>query len=291
MKMSDYRGRFAPSPTGPLHLGSLLAALASYLDAKSQQGEWLIRIEDIDPLREQPGASEQILDALYRHGLMSDAPVIFQSQRHSLYQRYLQKLQISQHTYACPCSRKQIAEQGHLPSGCPAPKGTVLPTAIRFKAINSLPVWFDQIQDNTTLMNLQPTENFILFRKEGFFAYQLAVVCDDIEQGITHVVRGKDLLESTPGQILLYQALQKPLPQYVHLPLILSNTGQKLSKQNHATPLNWHQPENNLRLILKLLNQKIPTSIKTGSVTDIIEWATLHWQINKVPSELPQSFR
>lgn len=271
--MSMYRGRFAPSPTGLLHFGSLFAAVISYLDAKSRQGEWLIRIEDIDPLREQENSKQGIIHSLAAHGLVSDKPVVFQSERSELYEKTLTILAQTGHTYACPCSRKYLNEhQGQHQDCCQKRLIKGLPCAIKFHANTRQYRWLDQYQGRQTH---KPTEDFVLKRKEGFYAYQLAVVCDDIEQEITHIIRGYDLLDSTPMQLALYQALDKTPPVFGHFPVIISDCGQKLSKQNLAPPINDQTALSNLLKVLRLANIHLKEPVTTCS--QALEQACLQW--------------
>ena len=239
--MSVYRGRFAPSPTGPLHFGSLFAAVISFLDAQHNNGEWLVRIEDIDPLREQANASKKIIETLECHALVPDNEIIYQSSRNKLYEKTLALLEDKALAYKCPCSRNYLKQHNGLhQADCQKQSFQTSNYAVKFKvaqtSFEQYPlIWDDQFQGVQTRLL---SEDFVLKRKEGFFAYQLAVVCDDIEQGITNVVRGFDLLESTPMQLAIYQALGYPSPRFAHFPVITFKNGQKLSKQNKAKAIN-----------------------------------------------------
>lgn len=275
-----YRGRFAPSPTGPLHLGSLLAALGSYLDARAHDGTWLVRIEDIDPPREVPGACEAILRSLAAHGLESDEPVLYQSSRSSAYELAIERLLASGDAFYCSCSRQELACSGgrHAPHcpGTPARPGR--PAAVRLRCGRELPR-----QQDFLLGSLDPApgeESFVVKRKDGLYAYHLAVVVDDAFQRITHVVRGRDLLDSTPLHIALQQRLGLPTPRYGHLPLLLSRDGQKLSKQNLARALDDHRADDNLRLCLKALGQADPPGLSPDAM---LRWAVAHWDRGSVP--------
>ena len=239
-----YIGRFAPSPSGPLHFGSLVCALASYLDARANRGQWLVRIEDIDPPREQPGATDTILQYLELHHLHWDGEVIYQSQRSEIYLDTLQQLGGRSLSYRCDCSRKRLAGlSGCYDRYCQSRKiSASIPAAIRLSVRRSLeelrgftnPVTFlDGIQ-GAQAEDLLMGGDFIIHRKDGLFAYQLAVVVDDILQNITHVVRGADLLDTTARQILLFHVLGKPAPHYSHVPVMADAQGNKLSKQNRA---------------------------------------------------------
>lgn len=276
-----YRGRFAPSPTGPLHFGSLVTALASYLEAKSQQGQWLVRIEDLDPLREPPEATGEILHSLDAHGLYPDEPVSFQSQRHHAYHKVIEYLLNAGMAYRCSCSRKQLqANNGYHPQQCRTrhlvPRQE--PFAIRFALDDEQCRWQDQLLGKQQQIVHAEIDDPVILRKEGFFAYQLAVVTDDIEQGVTDVVRGSDLLDMTAQQIQVYRALDAKPPRWLHIPVILNNQGQKLSKQNHAPALNDNTPVANLLDALHALNQQPPQSLLAGSVDNLLEWGCKHWQ-------------
>jgi glutamyl-Q tRNA(Asp) synthetase len=256
--VSPYRGRFAPSPTGPLHAGSLVAALASWLDARAHRGQWLVRIEDVDTPRCVPGADQVILQQLATCGLLSDEPPLYQSTRGAHYQAALSKLLAEGHAYPCACSRKDIAE-ALAASGVQHARHTelVYPGTCR-SGLHGKPVrayrlrvpdagqgetrWTDrrlgaQAQDVGAEVG-----DFVLRRADGLWAYQLAVVVDDAAQGITDVVRGEDLADNTPRQIVLQQALALPTPRYLHTPLVLGDNGEKLSKQNGARALSLADP-------------------------------------------------
>lgn len=253
--MNGYRGRFAPSPTGPLHAGSLVAALASWLDARAHGGAWLVRIEDVDRPRCLPGAGEEILRQLAASGLHPDEAPAWQSQREPLYQAALDRLVAAGQAYPCACSRKDIAlalmaqgrgreRHGELayPGTCRAGLHGRAPRAWRFRVPEGVVAWEDrrlgvQLQDVA-----REVGDFVLKRADGLFAYQLAVVVDDGDQGITHVVRGEDLVDNTPRQVLLQRVLGLRTPAYLHAPLVLGPNGEKLSKQNGAAPLDLRDP-------------------------------------------------
>lgn len=239
-------GRFAPSPTGPLHLGSLVAAIGSWLFAKCDGGRWLVRVEDIDTPRVVPGSAEEILAALQRYGMQWDGEVVWQSRRTQLYEAALAKLRERGLVYDCACSRADLQRAASAPLGAePVYPGTCrngLPPgkparAIRFRAPDEV-IGFDDLLRGPVEENVaRATGDFVVRRADGLFAYQLAVVVDDAEQGITQVVRGADLLTSTPRQIALQRALEYPTPQYAHLPLVMSPDGSKLGKRDGALPL------------------------------------------------------
>lgn len=286
MEQPRYRGRFAPSPTGPLHFGSLVTALASWLEARTAGGDWLVRIEDLDPLREPPEATGQILHALDCHGLFPDEPVCFQSRRHPDYQAAIDQLLAQGRAYRCRCSRKQLrANGGYHPARCregtPAPGDT--PYAIRFALNDENSHWQDQLLGPQQQQVRAELDDPVLLRKEGFYAYQLAVVVDDIEQAINHVVRGSDLLDMTAQQQQIYRALGASPPRWLHIPVIVNPEGQKLSKQTHAPALNNNQPALNLVEALTALGQDPPASLAQSPVDNVLDWARAHWQRRTIP--------
>jgi glutamyl-Q tRNA(Asp) synthetase len=271
-----YRGRFAPSPSGPLHLGSLLAAIASYLDAKANQGEWLVRIEDIDPPREQAGASDIILQSLLDHGLQWDGDVVYQSQRSNHYDHILTQLWQRDLLFYCTCTRAQLQGYEVYPGHCRTRSHSPqTPAAWRLKADESLQSWQDGMQ-GFQAWPMTSVGDTVVKRKDGLYAYQLAVVVDDHLQGISHVVRGIDLLDSTPRQLYLYRALGWQPPVFSHIPVILDSQGNKLSKQNHAAPIVSHEAKTNLLRCLQWLNQATPSD--TSSVDSILSFAVEHWR-------------
>ena len=279
-----YRGRFAPSPTGPLHLGSLIAALASYLDAKSQQGRWLVRMEDLDPPREEPGAAEKILRSLKAHGLHWDESVLWQSQRHAAYAETLMQLQAGGHLFACRCTRAAMGPGGHCGGQCRVqPPAGEAATATRIQVPKDTVIRFsDSIQGEQQEALGRDLPDFVLRRKDGLFAYQLAVVVDDAFQGITHVLRGSDLLDSTARQLFLQSTLGLPRPQYAHIPVITHADGNKLSKQNMAPALEDQRAPHNLRQALDFLGQPCPAPSLT-SPGEILAAAVQAWQVERIP--------
>lgn len=286
MATSRYRGRFAPSPTGPLHFGSLVTALASWLEAKSARGDWLVRIEDLDPLREPPEATGQILHSLECHGLFPDEPVRFQSRRHDAYQRAIETLLAQGRAYRCRCSRKQLKNNhGHHPNQCR--KGGTRPEdgphAVRFALEDESSHWQDDLLGTQKQRVHAELDDPVILRKEGFYAYQLAVVVDDIDQGITHVVRGSDLLDMTAQQQQIFQALGAEPPQWLHIPVIVNEQGQKLSKQTHAPALDDHRPARNLFLALQALGQQPEPTLAHATVEEVLSWAEAHWQRSAIP--------
>ncbi len=293
-----YRGRFAPSPTGPLHFGSLVAALGSYLDARRHQGEWLVRIEDLDKPREMPGAADAILRTLEAFGLYWDEEPVYQSRRSEAYEAALEQLRYSGQTYPCSCSRKQIILR--CPSG---PEGAVYDRHCRLNGIDvtqpqaqrllvaDRPVKFtDLILGEIEHKLSEQVGDFILKRRDGLYAYQLAVVVDDAWQDISHVVRGGDLLLSTPRQRLLQQHLKLPELNYAHLPLALDENGKKLSKQYNALPVDPEQPMPALYAALKHLGQALPASADAiEQPRDLLAWAVNEWRLDKVPGTALQA--
>lgn len=242
-----YRGRFAPSPTGPLHAGSLVAALAGWLDARAHDGVWLIRIEDLDPPREVPDAARDILDTLAAFGMTSDEPVMFQSTRTDAYAAALAQLQERDLVFACSCSRRDVLEASgsgmRYPGTCrQAPLRSGGPTAWRVRVTNA-PIAFEDRAVGTVAQTLESEiGDFVVQRANGLWAYQLAVVIDDAAQGITDIVRGTDLLDNTPRQLWLQHQLKLSVPRYLHVPVLVNEAGEKLSKQTGATALNRSSP-------------------------------------------------
>ena len=288
-----YIGRFAPSPTGPLHAGSLLAAVASYLDAKAHQGQWLLRIEDVDRLRTVSGATDSILSTLEAHGLHWDGTVSYQTHNDGRYQAALNQLARQQQVFYCDCTRAALRQHGPAyPGFCRTRKSAnyinatrhqPASHAIRFE-VGDTPVGFiDRILGSQDF-SLAALSDFILRRRDSLFAYQLAVVVDDAEQGINNIVRGADLLPSTPWQIALQQALNLPQPQYAHLPLLIHADGKKLSKQTGARAVDDNQAGYNLCQVLMQLGQPIPKQGQQLPVAELLQWAITHWQIKAVPN-------
>lgn len=290
-----YRGRFAPSPTGPLHFGSLVAALASYLEARQQQGEWLLRMEDLDTPRNMPGAADAILRSLEAFGFEWDGAVVYQSERHDLYAAALARLQEGGLVYPCGCTRKEIADSaihgiegaiypGTCRSGLPPGKTA---RAWRIRAENRTIGFDDAIQGHVAQNLARDIGDFVLKRADGFYAYQLAVVVDDADQGITHVVRGADLLDSTPRQIYLQQVLGLPAMHYAHIPVVLNAQGEKLSKQTQAAAVDDRQPATQLWQALDFLQQSPPAAIRNAPLADIWQWGDQNWQLSRIkPTKL-----
>ena len=289
---SQYRGRFAPSPSGLLHFGSLIAALASFLDAKSfvndrgEQGKWLIRIEDIDPPREQKGASAAILTTLEAFGLHWDETALYQSTQYQYYRDILSTLARQKLSYYCQCTRAQIKATGGIYQGhCRTANYRPQSNATRLINQYGLHQFNDIFQGNVLCDKALADEDFIIHRKDGLFAYQLAVVADDIAQGITHVIRGCDLLEPTARQLTFFKTLNSTAPKYGHVPLAVTAQGYKLSKQNKALAIDVNNPQPALFNALMFLGQKPPTALVESSITDIITWAIKNWQRSHVPNK------
>jgi glutamyl-Q tRNA(Asp) synthetase len=284
--VSQYRGRFAPSPSGFLHFGSLVAALASYLHAKHHNGVWLVRIEDIDPPREKEGASSAILKTLESFGLHWDESVLFQSNQSNFYQQVLSELKLQQQTYHCQCTRAEIKAVGGIYQGkC---RNLALPSAnnsTRLINHHGIFQYQDLLQGNVICDQALAQEDFILLRKDGLFAYQLAAVVDDIYQNITHVIRGCDLLEPTARQLSFFKQLNIEPPQYGHIPLAVTGAGFKLSKQNKAPSIDNNNPAPALMSALEFLGQHPPAALINENAENIIHWATLHWSTQSVPKQ------
>ena len=286
--VSRYRGRFAPSPTGPLHAGSLAAALASWLDARAAGGNWIVRIEDLDPPRTAPGAAQHILEALARCGLESDEPVVFQSQRSELYETAFVRLQAAQLIYGCACSRKDVEDaiyaQGGRPTG--VYPGTCAAVVTHDKQIRAYRVrvpdeeisFLDRAMSGYAQHLQRDVGDFVVRRADGLWAYQLAVVVDDAAQGITDIVRGADLLDNTPRQIFLQRALGLPTPKYLHVRLVLNAAGEKLSKQSGAVSLEVGRPIQELRRAAQHLGLG---SLDAGSVDGFLKQAVELWADSK----------
>jgi glutamyl-Q tRNA(Asp) synthetase len=277
-----YVGRFAPSPTGPLHFGSLVAALASWLDARAARGRWLVRIEDLDAPRQQPGAADLILRTLERLGLAWDGPVLYQSLRAPLYRAALDKLQ--RHTYWCGCTRREIADSslGLAVDGAQIYPGTCrqgvaqgkTARALRLRTDADAIAFVDRVQGAQSQRLAAEVGDFVLYRADGQFTYQLAVVVDDAEQGVTDVVRGADLLDSTARQIFLQRLLGAPTPRYLHVPVALDANNEKLSKQTGARAVDAAHRDRVLREALRFLGQP---------ATADLDEAIAAWDVGRIP--------
>lgn len=279
-------GRFAPSPTGPLHFGSLIAALGSYLDVRAAGGKWRVRIEDIDEPRCSQQAADEILFSLEAHGFVWDGEVAYQSRRKQNYQAALERLIESGAAYPCGCTRKEIADSSIHGIEGPVYPGTCRnglkgkpPRAWRVRVEDDEAVCFDDRLQGRQCQRLQSeVGDFVVKRADGFFAYQLAVVVDDAEQGITHVVRGADLLASTARQIHLQRLLGYPTPAYLHLPVALNAQGQKLSKQTLAPPLENTKASENLCAALAFLGMRPDAGLDRASPQTVLEWGVANWR-------------
>lgn len=289
----QYRGRFAPSPTGPLHFGSLLAAVASFLQARTQGGVWRVRMEDLDPPRELPGAADGILRTLEAFGFEWDGEVMYQGRREAAYRETLDALRQRGVLYPCSCTRKEIAD-----SSTSGIDGPIYPGSCRegLRAGRDGRAWRVRTEDRSMVFedvwqgrierNLaRDFGDFVVKRADGCWAYQLAVVVDDAAQGITEVVRGCDLIESTPRQLWLQQLLDLPAPAYAHLPVAVNARGEKLSKQTGAAPLDALDPVPALVRALAFLGHAVPAEAAPGSVGDFWRWATAAWRRERVPRE------
>lgn len=285
-----YRGRFAPSPTGPLHFGSLVAAAASYLDARSHAGQWLIRIEDVDETRAVPGAGDAILRTLEAFGFEWDGPVLVQSLRKSRYREVSAWLVEQGLAYPCCCTRADISRVGlpgidgyRYPGTCRngLPPG-VAGRSIRLKVDNSIARFEDRVCGEMRQNLADTSGDFVIRRADGLTAYQLAVVVDDHEQGITHVVRGADLLSSTAKQLRLFQLLGGTAPTFAHVPLVVDDLGRKLSKSTQAKGLSERRPVDQLAAALATLGQIDCASTRPERLSEFWPWALAHWDIAKV---------
>jgi len=282
--VGPYVGRFAPSPTGPLHFGSFVAALASWLDARVAGGRWLLRMEDLDRPRVKSDASDRILAQLESAGLHWDGEVTWQSQRLDLYRQALERLASMDATYWCACTRKEIADSAITPDGAGVYAGTCrggfargkCPRAIRLKTSLDPIAFLDRVQGSISQCVEREVGDFVVFRADGTFAYQLAVVVDDAEQGVTDVVRGADLIDSTPRQIHLQRLLGLPTPRYLHVPVALNAAGEKLSKQKDAA----EGSARDLRAALAFLGHSAPADVADG---ELLDWAKSAWNPGTIP--------
>jgi len=286
-------GRFAPSPTGPLHFGSLVAALASCLQARRRGGRWLVRVEDLDPPRDMAGATTAILRALERYGFAWDGPVLYQSRRGAAYAAALERLAAAGLTYPCSCSRREIAQLARNGVAGPIYPGTCRSghrrrrrgLAIRLRTAG-VQIGFDDGHFGRCEFDLEHAiGDFVLRRADGLFAYQLAVVVDDAAQGVTEVVRGADLLDLTPAQLHLQRLLGLPTPAYLHHPLAVGVHGNKLSKQTGARALDAADPRPDLIDALTFLGQAPPPELAAGSLDDLWRWALAGWEPSRMPRQ------
>ena len=290
MPLSSYRGRFAPSPTGPLHFGSLATAVGSYLDARHHQGSWLVRLEDLDQPRCVSGAAADILRTLEAFGLYWDEAVLAQSTRTAAYAAALQQLQAAGAVYPCACTRREIADSalhgidGQIyPGTCSLGLSNGRSARAWRVRTDTQPVGFNDRLQGFQSQNLQPEiGDFVVKRADGLYAYQLAVVVDDAFQRITQVVRGADLLVSTPRQIYLQRLLQLAGPQYLHLPVALNQAGVKLGKQTLAPAIATDRVVETLYEVLQFLQQQPPIELLQGSLAEVLAWAATHWCLDRL---------
>lgn len=288
---SSYVGRFAPSPSGPLHFGSLVAAVGSYLEARSHGGRWLLRIEDVDAQRTVARAAESIIATLHGFGFEWDGEIVWQSQRLPAYQEALERLRESEIVYPCSCTRREMVDSALARDGSRLYPGTCrrglklghAPRAWRLRVAGGLD--FDDAVQGYQYEDLEhEAGDFVLFRADGQFAYQLAVVVDDAAAGVTHVVRGADLLDSTARQIFLQRLLGYPTPCHAHLPVAVNTAGEKLSKQTLATAIDAMPASQTLYAALVFLGQDPPTELCNAPLTEIWRWAIQHWSLRSVPA-------
>ena len=287
-----YRGRFAPSPTGLLHFGSLVAAVGSYLEARWNRGRWLVRMEDLDRLREARGASKAILKMLEAYGFEWDGKVVFQSRRDAAYAAALKRLERGHAVFPCACTRREISDstlsaagKSIYPGTCrkgPPPGRTA--RAVRVRVDNAVIAFEDLLQGRIEQNLAREVGDFVVRRADGLFAYQLAVVVDDFERDITDVVRGADLLASTARQILLQRLLGHPTPRYMHLPVAVNQAGEKISKQTRAAPLTVTEAPSRVLQALRFLGQEPPAGLEAATIAEIWNWALANWRTERIPT-------
>ncbi len=287
-KSTTYKGRFAPSPTGSVHFGTLVAALGSYLQAKTNHGDWLIRIEDVDTTRKVEGSDLDILRTLEAFGFEWHGQIIYQSSQTEYYQQALEQLILESLVFSCLCSRKQLAttKSSVYPGTCrnrlPAEKKQ---HALRLLTKNRTICFNDAVMGKQSQNIENQCGDFIIKRRDGLFAYQLAVVVDDARQGISEIVRGTDLLDCTARQMYLQQVLGYNTPVYCHLPLAVDAEGKKISKSDDATKVDINRREKLLCNVLQFLGQNPPADLSDSNINDIWSWAVQHWDIRQVPSK------
>ena len=296
-KKPKYKGRFAPSPTGPLHFGSLYTAVASYLQAKASDGTWLLRIDDLDSQRCQQKYSDLILKTLEKFGLEWDGSVFYQHSRATAYQEALDLLKSKNLIYPCSCSRKQLQRRNTSEHSliydqyCLQHPPSNTDTAQRLQLPQTKLSYNDLVQGIIQQDLRNTVGDFIVSRKDHIFAYHLAVVVDDEEQGITDILRGYDLMESTPRQILLQQLLGFTTPEYAHIPVISHSDGAKLSKQTFADDVSQLSAPNTLIRVLHFLNLKPPKELMKGTIKQILEWAIQHWTLSLIKKQASISLK
>ena len=287
LNTSPYIGRFAPTPSGYLHFGSLVAALASYLDARAAGGRWLLRMEDLDPPREEPGAQAAILKALESYGFEWDGEMVLQSERHQAYADVLNRLFSQGLAYACTCSRKQLEPyNGVYPGLCRNAGHAQADAAIRLRVPELHYHFNDRVQGKFGQHLGREVGDFVIRRRDGLYAYQLAVVLDDAWQGVTDIVRGADLLDSTPRQLYLQELLGLPQPRYLHVPLITQPDGNKLGKSYRSPPLTEDQATALLLRALRALGQTPGSELQDASPREVLNWGIAHWDAGLIPRTL-----
>ncbi|AYC31676.1 tRNA glutamyl-Q(34) synthetase GluQRS [Pseudomonas cavernae] len=284
MTSSAYIGRFAPTPSGFLHFGSLVAALASYLDARACGGRWLLRMEDLDPPREAPGSQDAILRTLEAYGFEWDGEMVRQSERHAAYDAIIERLLQHGLAYACTCSRKQLeGNHGIYPGTCRNLQHATHDAAIRLRVPELEYHFVDRVQGKFRQQLGREVGDFVIHRRDGLYAYQLAVVLDDAWQGVTDVVRGADLLDSTPRQLYLQELLGLAQPRYLHVPLIIQPDGHKLGKSYRSPPLPADQAGPLLLRALHTLGQQPSAELDNCSAQELLAWAIAHWDATLIP--------
>lgn len=284
---TPYIGRFAPTPSGHLHFGSLVAALASYLDARSVGGRWLMRMEDLDPPREEPGAQAAILNALESYGFEWDGEMVRQSDRHDAYAEVLNRLFNHGLAYACTCSRKQLEPyHGIYPGFCRNAGHDTKDAAIRLRVPELEYHFIDRVQGEYRQHLGREVGDFVIRRRDGLYAYQLAVVLDDAWQGVTDIVRGADLLDSTPRQLYLQELLGLPQPRYLHIPLITQPDGNKLGKSYRSPPLTEDQATPLLLRALRALGHNPGAELAYATPREVLNWGIAHWDAGLIPRTL-----
>ena len=273
-----YKGRFAPSPTGPLHFGSLVAALASFLDARFNQGTWQVRLDDIDPPRHDRSSFQAIPDCLEQHGLLWDNDLILQGRRKEAHESCISELRRAGHIFTCICTRTTLGPLGQCQADCSEKQHEQ--GSIRLHLSDAPAPNFTDLVLGPQIPTLMP-KNFVMKRRDGLIAYQLATAVDDIDEGYTHIIRGSDLLDSTFRQMAIHEALGKLSPRYGHLPLVTDSLGNKLSKQAGAQAVDVARPVANLRLALDFLNQPSPPTT-AKSIDEVLHFATEHWRLSQL---------
>ncbi|PWU31745.1 tRNA glutamyl-Q(34) synthetase GluQRS [Pseudomonas sp. RW407] len=288
MSDSRYIGRFAPTPSGYLHFGSLVAAVASYLDARAAGGRWLVRMEDLDPPREMPGAQAAILQTLERYGFEWDGPVVRQSERGDAYAAVVQQWLRSGLAYACTCSRKQLEGSGGIYPGTCRDAGHDWhgDVAIRIRVPELEYAFVDRVQGEFRQHLGREVGDFVIRRRDGLYAYQLAVVLDDAWQGMTDIVRGADLLDNTPRQLYLQELLGVAHPRYLHVPLIVQPDGHKLGKSYRSPPLAAEQAAPLLLRALGALGLAAPAELAGATPAEVLAWGVAHWDATRIPRVL-----